>query len=198
MQILKNSVKDQILVSAVQEFKERGFTQASLRNIAQAANISVGNVYRYFEGKEQLFQAIILPRLKSFESIMKLEPNAYEQPQIAFNELANMFSSTLISLIEEDKDALYVTLNDPMTANLIQSHLKAFLTRLATQWLDYLEADINQTTMVIDMLAQGIFQGCLHAVKLANTQDSEHISEAIKMYFELHVYMIYAIKGDSL
>jgi AcrR family transcriptional regulator len=198
MQTLKNSVKDQILQSAILEFKEKGYSQASLRQIAQSANISVGNVYRYFESKEQLFHAIITPPLTRFESILNLKPNSFEHPQVAFNELAQMISTTLISLIEDDKDALYVTLSDPKTSNLIQTHLKAFLTRLAAQWLDEFEKDDLDSSLVIDMLTKGIFHGCLQAVELSNTQDSKHIASAINMYFELHVYMIYATKGVSI
>lgn len=198
MQILKNNVKDQILHAAVQEFKTKGYAQASLRHIAQEANISVGNVYRYFESKEQLFKSIISTPLKRFETILGLEPNSFNHPQAAFNELAKLFSTTLISLIEEDKDALYVALNDPSTSDLIRLQLKAFLTRLAAQWLEHLETDLSESSLVIDMLTQGIFHGCLHAVELSNSEDSKHIAGAINMYFELHVYMIYAIKGVSI
>jgi AcrR family transcriptional regulator len=198
MQTLKNNVKDQIVTAAIQEFKNKGFNQASLRHIAKEANISVGNVYRYFESKEQLFQSIILQPLRRFESILNLEPNSFDHPQVAFNELATQFSSTLITLIEEDRDVLYVALNDPSTSLLIQAQLKAFLTRFSNQWLDELEVDLAESKLVIDMITQGIFHGCLHAVELAHTQDSKHVAGAINMYFNLHVYMIYAIKGVTI
>jgi AcrR family transcriptional regulator len=198
MQTLKNSVKDQILHAAIQEFKDKGYVQASLRHIAQEANISVGNVYRYFDSKEELFKSIIYPPLKRFETILSLEPSSFSHPKVAFNELAELFSTTLISLIQEDKDALYVALNDPSTSSLIRAQLKTFLTRLATQWLEPIETNLSESSLVIDMLTQGIFHGCLHAVELSNSEDSKQIASAINMYFELHVYMIYAIKGVSL
>ena len=48
MQYLKKEIKDRILASAVDEFKEHGFANASIRNIANNAEISLGNIYRYF------------------------------------------------------------------------------------------------------------------------------------------------------
>jgi len=61
MQVLKESVKNAIVEGAIAEFFERGFQSANMRRIADHANITVGNIYRYFENKEALFNSILLP-----------------------------------------------------------------------------------------------------------------------------------------
>ncbi len=61
MQVLKEEVRQTILSSARLEFKEKGFKNSSMRNIARGAGVTVGNVYRYFENKEQLFCAVVGP-----------------------------------------------------------------------------------------------------------------------------------------
>ena len=43
-QILKKSVKENIILAAKKEFLEKGLKDASLRNIAKGANITVGNL----------------------------------------------------------------------------------------------------------------------------------------------------------
>ena len=40
-------------------FAEHGYAQASMRTIAQAADISVGGLYIYFRSKEELFQTLM-------------------------------------------------------------------------------------------------------------------------------------------
>ncbi len=65
MQYLKKEIKDRILASAVDEFKEHGFANASIRNIANNAEISLGNIYRYFANKEALYLAVINPFMES-------------------------------------------------------------------------------------------------------------------------------------
>lgn len=64
MQVLKESVRDSIIESAIEEFFNNDYQSANMRNIAVNANITVGNIYRYFTNKSQLFNAIILPAEK--------------------------------------------------------------------------------------------------------------------------------------
>jgi AcrR family transcriptional regulator len=71
-QYLKQDVRDRILDAAVRSFAESGYAAATMRQIAKAAGLSSGNVYRYFGGKEDLFAAA-LPAdfLATFESLVR-------------------------------------------------------------------------------------------------------------------------------
>lgn len=50
---------DRILSSAKQEFMEKGFLNASLRNIVKKAGVTTGAFYRYYDSKEALFSALV-------------------------------------------------------------------------------------------------------------------------------------------
>ncbi|GAA3209799.1 TetR/AcrR family transcriptional regulator [Actinocorallia longicatena] len=58
--------RDQILDVAEQVFARKGYHEASLREIAELAEYSVGAVYGFFTGKEDLYQAIFLRRRADF------------------------------------------------------------------------------------------------------------------------------------
>ncbi|ONH62656.1 TetR family transcriptional regulator [Frankia sp. CcI49] len=47
-----------ILEKALASFRERGYDQTTMRGIAQAAGVSLGNAYYYFGSKEQLVQEL--------------------------------------------------------------------------------------------------------------------------------------------
>nr|MDA3852113.1 TetR/AcrR family transcriptional regulator [Spirochaetaceae bacterium] len=47
------------LKSSRREFKKLGFDKASMRDIASTAKMTVGNLYRYYKNKEDLFGAIV-------------------------------------------------------------------------------------------------------------------------------------------
>ncbi len=49
--------RSQILETALELFRERGYEEATMRGIAEAAGVSVGNAYYYFKSKEHLIQA---------------------------------------------------------------------------------------------------------------------------------------------
>jgi len=59
MQILKENVRTNILSEAKKAFLEKGFEKASMRQIATSSGITVGNVYRYFKNKDELFSAVV-------------------------------------------------------------------------------------------------------------------------------------------
>ena len=63
MQYRKQAVAQQILASAMVEFDEKGYTDASIRAIAERAETSVGNVYRYFRNKDELYISCLMPVL---------------------------------------------------------------------------------------------------------------------------------------
>lgn len=50
---------DRILTAAKREFLEKGFLNASLRNIVKSAGVTTGAFYRYYDSKEALFAALV-------------------------------------------------------------------------------------------------------------------------------------------
>ncbi len=58
-QVLKDEVQERIVGAALRVFARTPFAQAKMAEIAGAAGISTGNIYRYFEGKDALFAAVL-------------------------------------------------------------------------------------------------------------------------------------------
>lgn len=54
-------VYERVIVCAKKEFLEKGFKDASLREIARAADTSTGSIYTRFGDKEGLFREIVAP-----------------------------------------------------------------------------------------------------------------------------------------
>ena len=65
----KPGVYDRVLECAKEEFLSKGFLDASLRTIAQAAETSTGSIYTRFGDKEGLFRAIAEPVVDQFKAI---------------------------------------------------------------------------------------------------------------------------------
>lgn len=68
-----------IIKAAAKEMQKMGYQKASMRRIAESAGVTAGAMYWYFEGKEQLFEAIgdgIIGKL--FEQQKELLPEGLE------------------------------------------------------------------------------------------------------------------------
>lgn len=59
-------VQERILTCAIEEFLEKGYTDASLRTIAEKAQTSTNSIYVRFRDKEGLFSAIVEPVADEF------------------------------------------------------------------------------------------------------------------------------------
>lgn len=58
-QYLKDEVHEAIQAAALEVFARRGFRSASMAEIASTARVSTGNIYRYFENKGALYEAVV-------------------------------------------------------------------------------------------------------------------------------------------
>ena len=69
----REDVRQRITDCAKEEFLLYGYSGSSMRNISNQAGMTVGNVYAYFSGKEDLFNQVVLPARKAIESLISVE-----------------------------------------------------------------------------------------------------------------------------
>lgn len=62
----KNKKRQTIMESAINLFRKQGFAQITMKQIADAAGISKGTVFRYFATKEDLFMSLLLERYQTY------------------------------------------------------------------------------------------------------------------------------------
>lgn len=63
--------KEKLLASAKQEFLEKGYMKASLRTICKNAGVTTGALYFFFQGKEDLLNALVEEPLKGLIEIIQ-------------------------------------------------------------------------------------------------------------------------------
>lgn len=61
MQYKKKEINDRILDAGKQEYAAKGYRAGNISDIAEKAGVPVGNLYRYFDGKAGLLDAIVMP-----------------------------------------------------------------------------------------------------------------------------------------
>jgi AcrR family transcriptional regulator len=194
MQILKTSLRDDIIRVATQTFKTNGYEQASLRQIAKQVGMSVGNIYRYYPNKAALFKAVVEPALHEFSSILQLNTQDYEQPIVAFKELIDTFVQVISCLLKENPDALFVLLNNKDSSDMIQAQLIMFLKQLASEWYQSMNVSMNHNELLMEMLGKGIFNGIIYAVDQSESLDHDSLKQVLSEYLNLHLLMTYAVK----
>lgn len=67
----EKETKAKLLASAKKEFLEKGYMQASLRNICKNAGVTTGALYFFFQDKEDLFASLVEEPLKQLYEVME-------------------------------------------------------------------------------------------------------------------------------
>lgn len=62
-QVLKDDVRSDIIKASLNVFIKKGFIDSKISDIAKEAGISTGNIYNYFNNKEELFYTAINPEI---------------------------------------------------------------------------------------------------------------------------------------
>lgn len=121
-QVLKDEVKAKIKESAVDVFTEKGFKKASIKEIAKHADVSVGNVYRYYSDKEGLYKSVIQGVYNGVNEILRIveSRNDYElvfegkldddklfDPMIHFIQLYRQEKKVFRMLLHNGRDQHY-------------------------------------------------------------------------------------------
>jgi len=78
-----------ILEAANEVFSERGYSRATIRNVAKKAGISVGGIYLYFQNKEELYVGLYRNQLDNF--IRHTETLRQEKPLAALRSLIHSY-----------------------------------------------------------------------------------------------------------
>ncbi|WP_256762239.1 TetR/AcrR family transcriptional regulator [Cohnella sp. WQ 127256] len=115
MQILKDEIRNRIVLAALKEFKRIGYTKASMRQIAQEAGVTSGNIYRYYTNKEQLFDAIVQPVYEQFTEYMldisqDLDLRNTQKSLCTVNYFSKI-ESTIVELFKTYSSELMILLN---------------------------------------------------------------------------------------
>ncbi|HEY5585319.1 MAG TPA: TetR/AcrR family transcriptional regulator [Ruminiclostridium sp.] len=136
MQYLKDEVRKSISEEALKEFALKGYEGASVRNIAKNSNTSVGNFYKYFSSKGDLYENVIgsvyhrfIDYIKRFDTV---EFN--ENTELIFYELVeeimeifNESSAEISILLNQSKGSKYENCKSifvDFTTNIVTEKMK--------------------------------------------------------------------------
>ncbi|MBN2803128.1 MAG: TetR/AcrR family transcriptional regulator [Deltaproteobacteria bacterium] len=59
----KIEIREQIILTALSEFADKGYFGTTLKAIAEKSKCSIGNIYKYFSNKDELFKSAFPPSL---------------------------------------------------------------------------------------------------------------------------------------
>ena len=89
--------RDAILHAGVRVFMEQGFESASMDEVARIAGVSKATIYSHFDGKQDLFGAIIMGRCEAMIPIIEAAALGDQPPAEALRTIGRQFLDLLMS-----------------------------------------------------------------------------------------------------
>lgn len=140
MQIKKENTHKVILRIAKDEFFNKGFKDASMRAIAQKAEVGLSNIYNYFRNKDEILREVLSPLIEAFENIM-VEHNMPKNISLEIfdsEEYCKEHTNLFVDLTVEFRLELRLLLFHCQGSSL-ENFIEEFINRNTSVGMEYLE-----------------------------------------------------------
>ena len=199
-QTLKENLKSLIVESAINDLYENGISGASMRKIAKDANMTVGNLYRYFTNKDELVKYIIEPvinkislvLLKNTNKSLDLSNSEFDIHNMTYDDFIKTFddiSKELCHLYSEHKKVFIIVLKSQTINDLFLN----WCVEVIYGYMRYRLEDINisdeKMKQLSRMYAVSLFAGIIDLF-LDNNLDISELEDVLKIYFRTIISMV--------
>lgn len=198
MQYLKEDVRNNISQAALVEFMENGYEKASIRGIAKRSNTSVGNIYKYFKSKEDMYENLIgcvYHRLMNYI-------NQFDQVELDEQALAvfDALIEKIMKIFNENSVEISTLLNQSTGSKYenCKEIFVDFMTRTVTDSMNYELAKGGRKlkdNFIIYLLSESLMKSISTIVR--EKEDGEEVKRLILKMIDIYFFDI-ADKLDSV
>lgn len=152
--------KELILRSAAKVFSEKGFSSATVRDIADEADMLSGSLYYYFDSKEAMAEEVLVDYLDSMIRGYHIAVEEADSPSAA---LENLMAHALRGLVD-NREEVTILQNDwhyvrPMTGIADRQR------QVEKVWLETIQAGIDSGTLRGDFDARMLYRTIMGAIQ---------------------------------
>ncbi|MHB1394884.1 MAG: TetR/AcrR family transcriptional regulator [Clostridia bacterium] len=201
MQYKKDEIKERIDAAALAVFAEKGYKSAKVSDISESAGISVGNIYRYYKSKDDIFYANVNESFIEEAKVLLAEKIFAMEGRENPSEIINFMVENrhkLIIVFEKSEGTKYEKAKSELVEFILMAVRKSFATQSGVFEIERTHgftAGIiynNLIDMVLSILKESAdsktVAGCLRTINTYHmfgiagflTQSTEQNSFAIK------------------
>ena len=196
MQTLKSDIRSRILSAAKEQFMQRGYLKTSMREIADAVDVGVGNLYNYFENKDELFCVILRPVSDALERMLQEHHGAKgaDIMLICSEEYLKSAVDEYISLINKHGELMKILLIHSQGSSL--ETFREDYTNRSTEIVKTWFAEMKEKHPEINVVVSD-FMIHLQAVWMFTLFEEmlKHAIDSKEMEYIVHEYILFEIQG---
>lgn len=205
-QVLKEEVQRRIVESALRVFADKGYLTATMAEIAEGAGISTGNVYRYYDTKESLFDAALDPStVERFKVLLQARVRALTGVSETPSGAAWISASEELMRFTIDNRLRVIVLlsRERARGSRLATHARETVDDLVRYALEYQEATAGaggreRPTQTYQFVLEQIYENLIETTSrvLAEYDEEAAIREAIAHYTRYHLAGLRMLFGE--
>jgi len=197
-QKLKEEARIAIIDAAKEEFLKKGYKNASMRSISTKANMTVGNLYRYFKNKEEINRVIVKEPFQEINQVLKeLTSNKLSMEISVFNVKADInelnlimdqLAEKLVDIYESKKKEFNILMmNSKLNQEMIEWFSNAIHSLINQHFL--LEGFSSEKKILSRCYAVSIFAGMKEIFRISSLE-KEKLKSVVKIYLRSYLVLL--------
>lgn len=193
MQVLKDSVRNKIISSAKRLFAKRGFKETSMRMIAKDAGITAGNIYRYFDTKDQILDPILEPLIRYIQQLIsdhEKEENIHSAE--AHRSYHEFVARSMVDIYLHYRQE-YTILLRRAAGTVYENYYETLVNQIGRKMHLFTSASLNKVNIrnpeVFEILAKNHVDAIIYT--LEHVEELSRKEEVIKEYLDLQFSIIF-------
>lgn len=180
MQYLKEEVRKNIIGEALKELKQVGYKGTSIRSIAKNSKTSVGNFYKYYSSKDELYEDLIRPVYdRLMEYINQFNEVIIDQKA---DDIFYELMEKILEIFRESSTELTILLNksEGSKYEICKKTFVDFVTRIVSQKMEYelsLQGKRLKNNFIIDLISYNLVESI--SIILREKEDGMEVRKLI-------------------
>lgn len=193
MQVLKDSVRDKIISSAKRLFAKRGYKETSMRMIAKDAGITAGNIYRYFDTKDQILEPIMEPLIRYIQQLIIEHEKEENIHSVEAHRTYHEFVARSMVDIYLHYRQEYTILLRKAAGTAYENYYETLVNQIGSKMHLFSSASLSKVNVrnpeIFEILAKNHVDAIIYT--LEHVEDLSRKEDVIKEYLDLQFSMIF-------
>ncbi|QDQ02811.1 TetR/AcrR family transcriptional regulator [Lysinibacillus fusiformis] len=159
----KTEKQRRVVETSIKMFAEKGYANTSTAEIARAAGVSEGTIFKHFGTKDHLLLSIIVPFVNDFFPVMAKEVlnDTLSENTKSFEQFLRDLLKNRVAFITENKEIFQVFIKEVIYREELKRELVPYFTKLVPPLFTNIVEQFKESGELIDLPADRILKSLL-------------------------------------
>jgi AcrR family transcriptional regulator len=186
MQILKEEIQARIRKVATAEFLRYGYQKVTMRDIAKKSAISVGNLYNYYENKEELFYTLTGTSYRYLKQLLREVSEHGSESGVSDLEFVKSLVLKLSQLLKKHRVG-FLLMIDRGQGTKYENLKEELITVLVRHFEEELMEE-SDASLLMRIAARNLTYGLIEVAR--NYQSDEWVDRNLERLIDYHLHGI--------